>query len=194
MPSRPPAVLALQRLQRIGGIRGLVAEHQQALRVALAEIAIERHRLGDIGKAQDAALLGGLDDIGAHPLAVDPRDLGEAGQHRLQRGRAHLDRLLHHVVEPRMLQRRKHVGEVGQAVLRPGLGDDAQAVGPLAAGDRGLPFAVAAVEHQNGVAGGKPQHVAEIIALVALERDRFARRQRGIDEQPGAAKIEVEAW
>ena len=48
------------------------------------EIAIERHRLGDHGKAEDAALLGGLDDIGAHPLAVDPRDLGEAGQDRLQ--------------------------------------------------------------------------------------------------------------
>ena len=26
-----------------------------------------------VGKAQDAALLGGLDDIGAHPLNVDPR-------------------------------------------------------------------------------------------------------------------------
>ena len=53
--------------------------------VALAEIAIERHRFGDGGEAQDAALLGGLDDIGAHPLAVDPGDLREAGQHRLQR-------------------------------------------------------------------------------------------------------------
>ena len=78
-----------------------------------------------------------------------------------------------------MLQRRKHIGEIGQAVLRPGLGDDRQAVRPLAAGDRGLPFAVAAVEHQNGVAGGEPQHVAEIIALVALERDRLARAPSG---------------
>ena len=84
--SIPPAAvaLALQRLQRIGGVRGLVAEHQQALRLAPAQIAIERHRLGDLGDAQDAALLGGLDDIGAHPLAVDPGDLGEAGQNRLQ--------------------------------------------------------------------------------------------------------------
>ena len=105
--------------------------------------------LGDLGEAEDAALLGGLDHIGAHPLAVDPRDLGEAGQNRLQSCRAHLDRLLHHVVEPGMLQRREHIGDVGQAVLRPGLGDDRQAVRPLAARDLGLPFAVAAVEHQN---------------------------------------------
>ena len=85
------------------------------------EIAIQRHRLGDRGDAQDAALLGGLDDIGAHPLGVDPGGLGEAGQDRLQRGGAHLDGLLHHVVEPGMLERRKDVGEVGQPVLRPGL-------------------------------------------------------------------------
>ena len=90
-----------------------------------------------------------------------------------------------------MFQRRKDVSEVGQAVLRPGLGHDCQAVGPFAPGDRGLPFAVAAVEHQDGFAGGQPQHIAEIIALVALERDRLARRQRGVDKQPGAAKIEL---
>ena len=97
---------------------------KQPLRLALAEKAIERHRLGDRGEAQDAALLGGFDDIGAHPLAIDPRDLGEARQNRLQSRRAHLDRLLHHVVEPGMFQRRKHIGDVGQAVLRPGLGHD----------------------------------------------------------------------
>ena len=48
---------------------------------------------------------------------------------------AHLDRLLHHVVEPGVLQRRKDIGDVGQAILRPRLRDDGQAVGPLAAVD-----------------------------------------------------------
>ena len=57
------------------------------------------------------------------------------GQDRLQPGGAHLDRLLHHVVEPGVFQRRKDVGDVGQAVLRPRLGGDGQAVGPLAALD-----------------------------------------------------------
>jgi len=46
--------------------------------LTLGQIAIQRDRLSDIGDAQDAALLGGLDDIGAHPLAVNPADLGEA--------------------------------------------------------------------------------------------------------------------
>ena len=87
-----------------------------------------------------------------------------------------------------MFQRRKDVSEVGQAILRPGLGHDRETVRPFAARDRSLPFAVASVEHQDRIARGKPQHIAEIIALVALERDRFARRQRGIDEQPGLRK------
>ena len=89
-----------------------------------------------------------------------------------------------------MFQRRKDIGDVGQAILRPRLRDDAQAVGPLAALDLRLPFAVAAVEHQDGFAGRKPQHVAQIIALVALQRDSLALAQGGIDEQAGGAKIE----
>ena len=90
-----------------------------------------------------------------------------------------------------MFERRKDVSEIGQAVLRPGLGKEFQAVGPFAPRDRSLPFAVASVEHQNRFPGGKPQHIAEIIALVALQRHRFAGGQRGVDEQPGAAKIEL---
>ena len=182
---------ALQREHGIGHLRGLVAEHQQALAAARAQIAIERHRLLDLGKTEDAALFGRLDDIGAHPLVINPRDLGEAGQNRLQRGSSHLDRFLHHIVEPGMFQRRKHVSEIGQAILLPGLGNNRQAVGPLAPRDNGLPFAVASVEGQDRLARGEPQHVAEIIALAALEGDGLALCQRGLDEQPGAAKIEL---
>src|SRR6266404_7201843 len=54
-----------------------------------------------------------------------------------------------------------------------------------------MTFAIAPVENQNRVAGGQTQHVAEIIALAALKADRFARGQRGIDEQPGRSKIEL---
>ena len=180
--------------ERDGGLRRLVAENQQALRLALAEIAIERHRLGDRGEAEDAALLGGLDDIGAHPLAVDPRDLGVARQNRLQLRGAHFDRLLHHVVEPGMFQRRKHIGDVGQAVLRPRLASGSSRLsGRLRPAIRGLPFAVAAVEHQDVFAGRKPQHVAEIIALVPLQRDRLARAQGGVDEQAGGCENRVQA-
>ena len=158
------------------------------------QIAIERQRLGDLGKAEDAALLGSLDDIGAHPLAVDATDLGEAGQDRLQRRGAHLDGLLHHVVEPGVFQRREDVGDIGQAILRPGLGGDIQTVGPFASRDRSLPFAVASVEHQDGLAGGKPQHIAEIIALVALQRDRFARPPARHRQTAGDFENRIEAW
>jgi len=135
-------------------------------------------------------LFGGFDYVGAHPFAIDSRDLGEARQDRLQLRCAHFDRLLHHVVEPCVFQRREHIGDVGKTVLQPPLGQDIEAVGPLAACNPGLPLAVAPVEHQHGFAGGKPQHVAEIIALVSLKRDRLARAQGGVDEQAGAAKIE----
>ena len=42
-----------------------------------------------------------------------------------------------------------------------------------------------------GPVPAEPQHVAEIIALAALQSDRLARSQCGIDKQPGAAKIEL---
>ena len=90
-----------------------------------------------------------------------------------------------------MLQRREHVGDIGQLVLRPGLQNEGEVVGPLAAADRGLPFAVAPVEHQHRFACGKPQHVAEIVALVAVERDGFARLEGVIDEQARGAKVQL---
>ena len=93
-----------------------------------------------------------------------------------------------------MFERRKHIGDIGQAILRPGLGQDLEAVGPLAAGNPRLPFAVAAVEHQDRVARREPQHIAEIVALVPLQRDRLAGAQGGVDEQAGGARSRVQAY
>src|ERR1700737_3752317 len=88
-----------------------------------------------------------------------------------------------------MFQRRKDASEVGQAILRPGLRNDGETVGPFAAQNRSLPFAVAAVERENRLARGQPQHIAEIISLVVVKRDRLARRKGGIDKQPRRTKI-----
>jgi hypothetical protein len=89
-----------------------------------------------------------------------------------------------------MFQRRENVGEVGEVVLRPCLGLDGQAVGPLAACNRRPPFAIAAVEHQDGVARGKPQHIAEVVALVVLQRDRKPGSEWVVDVEPRTAVIE----
>jgi len=89
-----------------------------------------------------------------------------------------------------MFERRKDVSDVGQAVLRPRLRGDGQAVRPLATLDLRLPFAIAAVEHQDLFAGREPQHIAQIIALVAFEFDPRALLQGGVDEQAGGAKVE----
>ncbi len=90
-----------------------------------------------------------------------------------------------------MFQRREHVGQIGQPILRPGLGFENQVIGAFAAGKHGPPFAVAAIEDQHRFAGIEPQHVAEIIALVAVKRERAACRQRRIDEEAGAAKVDL---
>ncbi len=104
----------------------------------------------------------------------------------------HFNGFLHHVVQPRVLERREHIVQVGETVLFPGLADDLRAVRPLAARERGLPFAVAAVEDQHGVARRQPQHIAEVVGLVAVKRDAAAGGQRRIDEKTGTA--EVEFW
>ena len=49
---------------------------------------------------------------------VDAADLGVARQHRLQPRHAHLDRLLHHVVEPLVLERGEQVVQVERRGLR----------------------------------------------------------------------------
>lgn len=51
------------------------------------------------------------------------------------------------------------------------------------------PFALAPVEHQNRVALPQPQHIEEIICLVAIEHRIGAGGQRRMDEKPGDAKF-----
>jgi hypothetical protein len=66
-----PAAAPGRRVRRGHGVfhfRGLVAEDQQPPAARWLEIFVQGHRLGDAGDAQDAALFGRLDDIGAHPL------------------------------------------------------------------------------------------------------------------------------
>src|ERR1700690_1732811 len=72
-------------------------------------------------------------------------------------------------------KRRKDVREMARPPLRRGLGHDFEGVGPFAPRDRSLPLAIASIENQNGFACGEPQHVAEIVALVAFECDRRRR-------------------
>ncbi len=75
-------------------------------------------------------------------------------------------------------------------VLRADRVQDLERVRPLAPRDRGAPFAVAPVEHQNGGAGCEPEDVTEVIALVALQRDRGSGGKGAIDEQAGGTEVE----
>ena len=64
------------------------------------QLVVAYFRFVHLRKTENAALFGGLDDIGAHALAVDTRDLGEAGQHRLQLRDAQFARLFRDQVDP----------------------------------------------------------------------------------------------
>ena len=83
------------------------------------ERLFERLGRGDLGRPDHAALLAGFDGVGAQTLEVDARDLGAPGDERPQSPRAHLDRLLGHIVEAGVLERREQIIDVRRRLLRP---------------------------------------------------------------------------
>src|SRR5262249_36498164 len=97
----------------------------------------------------------------------------------------------HEVIEPGMFEQREHVSHVAEPILLAGLLFDRQALRPLAPRYFRLPFAVAAVEGQNACAAGEAQYIAEIVGLVAVERDTRPYAQGGVDKQAGLAEIEL---
>ena len=69
-------------------------------------------------------MLGRLDRVRAHAAEIDALGLGVARDDRLQPRDAHLDRLLHHVVEARVLERREQIVQVaGRGLLARALDD-----------------------------------------------------------------------
>ena len=63
---------------------------------------------------------------------------------------------------------------------------------PLAGpGELGLPFAVAAVEQQQRVPSAEPEHVEQVIGLLAVERNLVAAGERRIEVNAGGAEIVV---
>src|SRR5205085_9549577 len=73
---------ARERLERARDRGLLVTEDEQALRLEPREGALEALLGQDLRDGQDPALLGCLDDVGAHALEIHARDLRAPGQHR----------------------------------------------------------------------------------------------------------------
>ena len=167
----------------------LVAEDQAAFAERIEGLR-KRDRVRGLGDGQNAALLGGLDRIGLHALDIDPRRLGMARGHRLKPRGAEFHRLLHHVIEPRMFERREKVMQVAGRVLRPGLLGDGERDRLFALAHQvRAPFAIAPVEHQNRVARLQPQHVGQVIGLSLVQWNTDAAVKRGRDEQTRRAEI-----
>lgn len=183
------ALRAAQGRDRIRDLSILVAEHHQPARVPICQQGLETLRPSHVRYRQDAALLGRLYGIGAHATLVDARRLSSAGQHGLEHSGPHLDRFLHHVVEPRVLEWR-------EAKLRPGvrwlvarllLGPERH--GSFSTFQPTAPFAVPAVEGQHGVIVAEPQHVAQVMGLIPLQRHRVPETQRLVDEEARSREI-----
>ena len=79
--------------------------------------------------------------------------------------------------------------QVPRRRLWPRLRADAQARGSLGGLERATPLPVPAVENKDAVAIPQAEHVAEIVRLGALERDRCPAVERRVDEKPGTAEI-----
>ena len=103
---------------------------------------------------------------------------------RLQHACAHLDGLLHEIVEPPDLERREEIVQVRSLRLRPGLLDRFQQDLLLRGiAQRHQPFAVAAVEHRHLVAGGQAHHRGQVAALPLVEVQPGAGHQIVRNEQ-----------
>ena len=146
--------------------------------------------LSHLGEGEDAALFRRLNDVGAHPVVVDPRRLGAAGEDRAQTARPHLDGLLHHVIETRVFERREEIVQVTHRRLGAKARVDRQA--DLLASDgreRRPPLAVGPVEDKHGIAIRKPEYVAKVVLLVPIEREHDIGGERGIDVKSGSREV-----
>lgn len=160
--------------ERVGRLLSLVAEDQATERfVALetAEYAIEFLLVLDGGHMQHAALLSRLCHVGPHPLDVHPARLGVLRQHRAHPADAHLHRLLHHIVEPGVLQRCEEIEKVRSSGLR-STWLEVEKFGDPPAAEPSTSSPVPAVEHQHAIAFPEAQHVEQIVALIAVEGHR----------------------
>ncbi len=112
------------------------------------------------------------------------------GQNRLQARGAHLNGLLHHVIQPRRLEWGEQVMQVGRRGLRPGLSDQGHPDRALAGfGDLGLPLAIAPVEQKDALPGFEPQDVGQVMALRMIERNARPCRERSIYIKPRAPEV-----
>ncbi|MNT12579.1 hypothetical protein D3C72_1475100 [compost metagenome] len=142
------------------------------------EHVLQFHRFGHVGQGQYAALLGGLDGVGAQFFGVVNLALNMLRHHRLQQAGAHFHRLLHHIIHAPDFQRCEKIMQVRCIRLRTCLLEGHE--NDLLAARKGksrFPFAVTPVEQQDFRTVGHAQHIGEIVELFGccLLRDAFGK-------------------
>src|SRR6185312_12998816 len=118
------------------------------------------------------------------------RDLRMLRDHRLDSRHAHLDRLLHEIVEARVLQRREQQVQIGGRSLCTRLSGNMQGAAALAGlADAAPPLAVPPIEEENGSTLRQPKHIEQVIRLVAVERDLGAALERRVEIEPRGTEV-----
>ena len=171
-------------------LRLLVAEHQQPPGRPALERLGKRLDRRDFRRPDHAALLASLDRIQAQTLEVHAGDLGVARDDGPQAPRAHLDRLLRHIVEPCVLERREQIVDVRRRLLGPrARADDERGRLARIRREAGGEFAVAAIEQKDLRPRAEPEHVDEVVRLLSVEPDFPARGERLVDVEAGGSEI-----
>ena len=134
---------------------------------------------------QAFALLGGLDRVGLHALALDPFNHGSARYGGHQRRYAQLCRLANQKIQWRALHRREYQPQIGFRCLWAKL--DIHRQGSRLLADRGnprQPFAVSSIEQRHRITRRQTQNMGQVMGLIPAAFRRHAACKITFDEQP----------
>ena len=130
-------------------------------------------------------MLGRLDDVGAHPLGVDPLRDRSFGDDRPQATDTHFRRLLHHVIEARPFERSEEIFDIRTAFLRTNLTLEPQHRATFFDfGERRKPLPIPAIENEDLGARSEAQYCRQIAGLRLGEFQCLARGKAALYKKP----------
>ena len=170
--------------------RMFITKDKRMIRIPLRQQIVQWQQFTNFRQTKNTALFSRLDCIGAHTIPVEFAHLRMLRQHRLQYTCPHLHRLLHHVVQPRLLKGCKQVGELVGFRLGSGLPQAFKV--RLLASDRlqfAKPFSVSTVKQQHRLSCRIPQNIQKIMCLIPRCLDGNALRKISFDKKPLGSEI-----
>ena len=181
--------LPSQRFRHRQGVAAFVAEDQAAIGPGVEDVA-QLFRRHDLRHVEAAGLFGGFHRDGAQALQLDAVALGVPRHRQADAAGAQLDGLLDHRLQARALDHRDDQFEIRPLLPGPREAPRRQGDAPPVNGrDDRPPLAVLGVEQQDLVADAPAHDVAQIVGLVAAQRDGHAILKLAWNEQSDHAAL-----